>query len=128
MTRDRPLLGDTEALGTERFGAPVPAPIVNYAAPPAGIVFEPRHVWGALPPKGNPGPFEALEGTVCHYTAGAAGYQVQPDEPHDWCRDQVRSIQRDHRSGPDQSDISYNALVCAHGVMFEGRVIGYKGG
>ena len=108
-------------------GAPAPGPVVSTWAAGA-VVVERREEWGALPPKSNPGGFDGLAGTVCHYTAAGAGYMVRPDEPHEWCREQVRSIQRQHQGDPDQSDISYSVLACAHGVAFEGRVLGYRGG
>ena len=87
--------------------------------------IEMRADWGALPPKSNPGGFTALNKTVIHYTAANKGY---PRSNHSDCREQVRSIQRQHQNIPEQSDIEYNALACNHGTLFEGRVKGYKGG
>ena len=101
---------------------------VTLTAQPAAPPIERRDQWNALPPKSNPGSFTSLDATVAHYTAGSHGYMVRPDEPHDWCREQVRAIQRQHQAIAEQSDIEYNALCCAHGVLFEGRVAGYKGG
>lgn len=114
---------ELEELEPGQYAGPV---VATWAVGP--VVVERRDVWGALPPKSNPGGFEDLTGTVCHYTAAGAGYMVEPHEPHDWCREQVRSIQRQHQADPQQSDISYNALACSHGVAFEGRVLGYRGG
>lgn len=91
----------------------------------AGPPIEYRETWGALPPKSNPGGFESFEATVCHYTAANKGY---PRSNHADCQAQVRSIQQQHQGIPEQSDIEYNALVCNHGTVFEGRVLGYKGG
>jgi len=41
--------------------------------------------------------------------------------PHTSCDDKVRSIQAFHRDTRDWADIAYNALVCPHGYVFEGR-------
>ena len=40
---------------------------------------------------------------------------------HDECADHVRGIQRFHIEGRGWADIAYNAVVCPHGVVFEGR-------
>jgi len=47
----------------------------------------------------------------------------QPD--HANCAAEVRSIQAFHM-GKDYIDIAYNACVCQHGVVYEGRPVGYK--
>lgn len=91
-------------------------------------VIDWRPDWNAMQPKSNPGGFTALDNTVCHYTANNHGYAIEEYEDHSLCRNQVRSIQSYHQSIPEQSDIEYNALACNHGVLFEGRVLGYKGG
>jgi hypothetical protein len=87
-----------------------------------------RPDWDALPPKSNPGSFTDLVATVCHYTAANKGYAVPESGDHSKCVAQVQSIQRQHQAISDQSDIEYNALTCNHGYLFEGRVLGYKGG
>ena len=87
-----------------------------------------RSDWNALPPKSNPGGYTALDATVVHYTAANWGYAIPPSGPHSKCVQQVQSIQRQHQNIPDQSDIEYSALTCNHGVLFEGRVLGIKGG
>jgi peptidoglycan hydrolase-like protein with peptidoglycan-binding domain len=89
------------------------------------IIIETREDWGALPPKGNPGPFQAYDATVCHYTGARLGY---PRANHADCRAQVRSIQVQHQAIPNQTDIEYTMLVCNHGVLMVGRVPGYKTG
>lgn len=103
------------------------APVV-YSASTLPVPVDTREDWGAKPPKSNPGGFASLDATVCHYTAANKGYMVELHEDHEICRSQVRSIQVQHQNDSSQSDISYNALVCGHGVLFEGRVLGYKGG
>lgn len=87
-----------------------------------------RADWNALPPKSNPGGFSSYDATVCHYTAANKGYAVPESGDHSRCVSQVQSIQRQHQAIANQSDIEYNALACNHGVLFEGRVKGYKGG
>lgn len=91
-------------------------------------VLESREMWGALPPKSDPGPFVSLDATVAHYTAADYGYAVPASGDHSRCREQVRSIQRQHQGIPDQSDIEYSHLGCNHGVVFVGRVPGIKTG
>ena len=43
------------------------------------------------------------------------------DFPHSACAEKVRGIQGFHRDGRGWADIAYNALVCPHGYVFEGR-------
>lgn len=90
--------------------------------------IERRSQWGALSPKNNPGGFSDLRATVAHYTGAGYGYMVPRSGDHENCRRQVRAIQRQHLAIHDQSDIEYVALACSHGTLFEGRVLGYKGG
>jgi len=46
--------------------------------------------------------------------------------PHSECAGKVRSIERFHRDTRGWADIAYNALVCPHGFVFEGRGPGVK--
>lgn len=46
--------------------------------------------------------------------------------PHSACADKVRAIQRFHVEGRGWADIAYNAVVCPHGYVFEGRGPGVK--
>ena len=41
--------------------------------------------------------------------------------PHDKCAEKVRGIQGFHRDGRGWADVAYNALVCPHGYIYEGR-------
>lgn len=83
--------------------------------------FIDRAGWGARNPKGAWSSWASGQpsGVAIHWE-GAGG---QPD--HANCAAEVRSIQNFHMNG-DYLDIAYNALVCMHGVVFEGRPVGYK--
>lgn len=80
-----------------------------------------RAGWGARAPKGSWSSWGGGQpsGVAIHWE-GAGG---QPD--HANCAAEVRSIQNFHMNGV-YIDIAYNAMVCQHGVIFEGRPIGYK--
>lgn len=41
--------------------------------------------------------------------------------PHSACDDKVRSIERFHEQTRGWADLAYNAVVCPHGYVFEGR-------
>ena len=41
--------------------------------------------------------------------------------PHEKCAEKVRGIQGFHRDGRGWADVAYNALVCPHGYIYEGR-------
>ena len=45
---------------------------------------------------------------------------------HDKCAGKVRSIQGFHRDSRGWADIAYNAVVCPHGYVFEGRGVHTK--
>jgi len=83
--------------------------------------FVNRDGWGARAPKG---PWSSWSGGqpsgVAIHWEGAGG---QPD--HANCAAEVRSIQNFHMNG-SYIDIAYNACVCQHGVVFEGRPVQYK--
>lgn len=83
--------------------------------------FVDRAGWGARAPKGQwtSWPAGQPSGVAVHWE-GAGG---QPD--HANCAAEVRSIQNFHMGG-DYIDIAYNAAVCQHGVVFEGRPVGYR--
>lgn len=46
--------------------------------------------------------------------------------PHTNCAAKVRGIQNFHMDSRGWADIAYNALVCPHGYVFEGRGPGHK--
>lgn len=87
-----------------------------------------RPDWRAQPPRSNPGGFTALEGTVLHFVGAGRGYVLPESADHERCRAQVRSVQAHALSLPEMSDIHYNAMVCVHGVVLEGRIVGVRSG
>jgi hypothetical protein len=79
-----------------------------------------RAQWGARPRKGTPTPLNPT-GATAHWEGPHMG-----TFPHDQCDDKVRGIQAFHMDGRGWSDIAYNALVCPHGYVYEGRGPGVR--
>lgn len=89
---------------------------------PYGVTLIRRDEWGARRPKMIT-PMRPTYGTTVHWEGpGMGGFT------HDRCPSKVRSIQTFHMDSRHWSDIAYHALVCPHGVVFEGRWIGVRGG
>jgi peptidoglycan hydrolase-like protein with peptidoglycan-binding domain len=80
-----------------------------------------RAEWGAQPPKQAWTYVVGTRGVKVHYE----GAPVPTDLPahHEWCAGRVRDIQAAHMSDPTEGwiDIAYNAVICPHGYVFEGR-------
>lgn len=79
--------------------------------------FVKREQWGA--PASSPAPYiGSTRGTKVHYLGSAYARRLHGD-----CADAVRGIRTQHLNHPteDYVDIAYNALVCDHGYVFEGR-------
>lgn len=78
--------------------------------------FVQRSAWGA--PATSPATYiGATKGVKIHYLG-----TPYSSREHDRCDDQVRAIRAEHLRSPEgYSDIAYNALVCEHGYVFEGR-------
>ncbi|WGX98717.1 hypothetical protein [Nocardioides sp. L-11A] len=66
-------------------------------------------------------PIGATKGVTLHWEGPHMGVF-----PHGRCVDKVQSIQAFHRDSRDWADIAYNAVVCPHGVIYEGRGPGVK--
>lgn len=79
-----------------------------------------RMEWGARPPRATEGIGKTF-GITAHWEGPQMG-----TFPHTECDDHVRSIQRFHMDNKGWFDIAYNALVCPHGFIFEGRGPGVK--
>jgi hypothetical protein len=75
-----------------------------------------RAEWGA--PATSPAQYIAsTRGVKVHYLG-----TPYSSRQHSACDDQVRAIRAAHLRSPEgYSDIAYNALVCEHGYVFEGR-------
>jgi hypothetical protein len=79
-----------------------------------------RAQWGARPRKGNPTPLRPT-GATAHWEGPHMG-----TFPHASCPAKVRGIQAFHMDARGWSDIAYNAVVCPHGYVFEGRGRGVR--
>lgn len=74
-----------------------------------------RAGWGARAPR-NTSAITGDRGHAIHYEGPRMG-----PFPHESCAAKVRGIQNFHMDGRGWADIAYNALVCPHGFVFEGR-------
>ncbi|MFZ3595023.1 peptidoglycan-binding protein [Streptomyces sp. BH104] len=76
-----------------------------------------RTAWGA--PATSPAAYQAsTRGVKVHYLGSAYSSRA-----HSLCDDYVRKIRAEHLANTqeDYVDIAYNAVVCEHGYVFEGR-------
>ncbi len=83
--------------------------------------FVSRREWGAAYAQGSgaiPGP---VLGVTCHWEGPHMGAF-----PHSACATKVRVIERFHAVTRGWSGVAYNALVCPHGYVFEGRGAGVR--
>lgn len=82
-----------------------------------------REQWQARPPRSvshNITPNRG--GCALHYEGPHMGFPW----PHEACFSKVRAIQAFHMDSRGWVDIAYNAVVCPHGAIFEGRWIGVR--
>lgn len=77
--------------------------------------FISRSQWGARPPKSRSSSIWP-HGSTCHYEGPTMGTFA-----HSTCAGRVRAIQSFHMDQRGWADIAYNAVVCPHGYIFEGR-------
>lgn len=80
--------------------------------------------WGANPSKEateDSHPIGSTLGVTLHWEGPHMG-----KFPHSECAGKVRAIERFHEYGRGWGDIAYNALVCPHGYVFEGRGAGVR--
>ncbi len=73
-----------------------------------------RAQWGARAPRARPA--EDFTGGTAHWEGPHMG-----TFPHASCPAKIRGIQAFHMDARGWSDIAYNAVVCPHGYVFEGR-------
>lgn len=80
--------------------------------------FHPRASWGARPRGASrrTHPLSSTYGVTLHYEGPKVG-----ELEHHQCAARVRSIERYHRDSNGWADVAYNALVCQHGHVYEGR-------
>lgn len=81
-----------------------------------------RAQWGARNPRGAYGSISPSGGGVAlHYEGPKMGVFS-----HDRCATKVRGIQAFHMDKRGWLDIAYNALVCPHGYIYQGRWTGNR--
>jgi hypothetical protein len=86
--------------------------------------FITKEAWGANPSKEateDSHPIGATEGVTLHWEGPHMG-----TSSHTRCAWRVRAIERFHEYGRGWGDIAYNAIVCSHGYVFEGRGAGVR--
>lgn len=88
----------------------------------SAMKFVSRSEWGARRPKGQTPAPGMTRGIGVHWLGGGQG----PTD-HDECAAKMREIQ-DFHMGPQRgwADFAYNAGVCCHGYVFEGRGPGVR--
>lgn len=80
-----------------------------------------RAQWRARPPAEALAALSRPAGVTIHWNGPGVGVV-----PHTRCPGMVAGIQRYHQDVKGWDDIAYTALVCQHGVVFEGRGVGYR--
>jgi len=87
--------------------------------------FVTRSEWGARPPKSTLGGWLAGKpvGSVVHWEGPRMGTWG-----HEACAGKMRGIQSYHMDNAKDpyTDIAYNAVVCPHGFVFEGRPLQFR--
>lgn len=79
-----------------------------------------RGQWGARPPK-NITRLTGATTVTDHWEGPKMG-----SFPHERCAALVKGIQNYHMDHNGWADLAYNAIVCPHGWIFEGRWIGVR--
>jgi hypothetical protein len=88
---------------------PVEEPVMRFVS---------RAEWGSSGVGATPSshPIGTVYGITAHWEGpGIGGF------PHSRCARKVRAIERFHKVNRGWADIAYNAVVCPHGYVFEGR-------
>ncbi|MCD7440225.1 peptidoglycan-binding protein [Streptomyces lincolnensis] len=82
-----------------------------------------RAAWGAQPSKHSLAYIASTLGVKVHYEGAYVPKSLAAADAHSSCAGRMRDIQASHLANTreDYSDIAYNAAVCPHGVVFEGR-------
>ncbi|MEU3255958.1 peptidoglycan-binding protein [Streptomyces sp. NPDC006997] len=89
-----------------------------------------RSAWGARPPRYDLAYIARTDGVKIHYEGTYVPKSLAAEAAHSTCAGRVRDIQAAHLANraENYSDIAYNALVCPHGAVFEGRGLHRKTG
>ncbi|WP_167163041.1 peptidoglycan-binding protein [Streptomyces sp. MBT27] len=85
--------------------------------------FVSRSAWGARPSRYALAYIGSTRGVKVHYEGSPVPAALARPENHGQCAGRVRDIQASHLANRDEdySDIAYNAMVCPHGYVYEGR-------
>ncbi|MFC8495342.1 peptidoglycan-binding protein [Streptomyces sp. NPDC057235] len=85
--------------------------------------FVTRSQWGARPSRYSLTRISGTRGVKIHYEGTYVPPALGRPDAHEQCAPRVRAIQASHLANDeeDYSDVAYNALVCPHGYVFEGR-------
>ncbi|MFJ7902365.1 peptidoglycan-binding protein [Streptomyces sp. NPDC096198] len=85
--------------------------------------FVSRSQWGARPSRYSLVYIADTRGVKIHYEGTAVPASLAKADNHRLCAGRVRDIQASHLANrmEDYSDIAYNAMVCPHGYVYEGR-------
>lgn len=85
--------------------------------------FVSRSKWDARPSKYSLVYIAGTEGVKIHYEGTYVPKSLANPDSHTQCDNRMRDLQISHLNHPreDYSDIAYNAVVCPHGYVFEGR-------
>ncbi|MEU2992599.1 peptidoglycan-binding protein [Streptomyces griseoincarnatus] len=82
-----------------------------------------RDAWGARPPRYDLAYIASTGGVKIHYEGTYVPKSLAAADAHDTCAGHMRDLQASHLNHPTEpySDIAYNAVVCPHGTIYEGR-------
>ncbi|MFG2515954.1 peptidoglycan-binding protein [Streptomyces sp. NPDC048584] len=82
-----------------------------------------RASWGARPSRYELAYIASTGGTKVHYEGTYVPKSLAATDAHSTCAGRMRDLQASHLANrqEDYSDIAYNAVVCPHGAVFEGR-------
>lgn len=85
--------------------------------------FVSRSAWGARPSRYPLAYIARTKGVKVHYEGTAVPASLAAPDSHRLCDDRMRAIQASHLANRQEnySDIAYNAVVCPHGYVYEGR-------
>lgn len=82
-----------------------------------------RAAWGARPSRYELAYIASTGGVKIHYEGTYVPKSLAAADAHGSCAGRMRDLQASHLANrqEDYSDIAYNAVVCPHGSVFEGR-------